>query len=71
MLIRKPTEVAPVLADAEPEWLTDREEVLRAGFRFDADAGDLCDWNGSPIGKAEKPEAHDRFCLRFVRPHEP
>ena len=50
---------------------TVREEVLRAGFRFDADAGDLCDWNGSPIGKAEKPEAHDRFCLRFVRPHEP
>jgi DNA primase len=30
VLIRKPTEVAPVLADAEPEWLTDREEVLRA-----------------------------------------
>jgi hypothetical protein len=30
VLIRKPTEVAPILADADPEWLTDREEVLRA-----------------------------------------
>lgn len=55
---------------------TVREEVLRAGFRFDAGAGYLRnpserrDWNGSPIGKAEKPDERDRFCLRFVRPRE-
>lgn len=53
---------------------TVKREVLSAGFELDGDAGYLRnpspnrDWNGSPIGRAEKPDERDRFCLRFRRP---
>lgn len=33
-LIRKPTEVAPIIGRADPEWVTDREDVLGAMVRI-------------------------------------
>lgn len=34
VLFRRPADVAPILAEADPEWLTDRQSVLRAMVRI-------------------------------------
>jgi predicted methyltransferase len=53
---------------------TVRDEVERAGFRFEAEAdflrnpADARDWNDSPGAAAERRGKSDRFALRFVKP---
>jgi predicted methyltransferase len=51
-----------------------RKEVLRAGFRLDAESDflrnpdDARDWNASPRSAGERRGTSDRFALRFVKP---
>jgi predicted methyltransferase len=51
-----------------------REEIEKAGFRFDGAASflrntsDTRDWNDAPSAAAEKRGTSDRFVLRFVKP---
>jgi predicted methyltransferase len=51
-----------------------REEILKAGFVFEAEAdflrnpNDLRDWNAAPGASGDRRGTSDRFVLRFRKP---